>query len=314
MDSSSVSNSFLKPPILDGANYALWKHRMRYTIKAMDVRAWQSILTGWTPPTTQDDDGDYIIKREENWTTEDTLSSSYNAKALNAILATVDMRMYGIISDCTIAKDAWDALQEHCEGTDSKLREIATEAHALGGPIASEAMVNKVLRSLPKRFNGKIWALEEVKDTSKMKMTELISILQVFEMNNSDQEKDKGKLIAFQASKPSYEEYVQFHQEPLRITGPEQSPKKPTDISKPRMMVDEKKKFVSKKLDKVQCHACQGFGHYANEYANTLRKGMNTSLSDEESEEEEHEDEESHTALSALLESKKKFQVRRKCL
>ncbi|XP_073131742.1 uncharacterized protein [Henckelia pumila] len=222
MDSSSVSNSFLKHPILDGANYALWKHRMRYTIKAMDVRAWQSILTGWTPPTTQDDDGDYIIKKEENWTAEETQSSSYNAKALNAILATVDMKMYGIISDCTIAKDIWDALQEHYEGTDSvrrtrlrflnakferirmdenetiaeydkKLREIATEAHALRGPIASEAMVNKVLRSLPKRFNGKIWALEEVKDTSKMKMTELISILQVFEMNNTEQEKDKGK-------------------------------------------------------------------------------------------------------------------------
>ncbi|XP_073138586.1 uncharacterized protein [Henckelia pumila] len=264
------------------------------------------------------------------------------------------MRMFGLIADCTIAKDAWDALQEYCEGTESvrrtilrflntkfenlrmdenetiadydkRLREIATEAFALGGPIASENMVNKVLWSLPKRFNGKIWALEEVKDTSKMKLIELISILQVFEMNFISQEKDKRKSIVLQASKPSYDEYVQFHQEvlqsdleddsislitnkfndylnkiretkkidqklkapmfpnkPLRITGPEQTPKKFPDPQKPRLMLEGKKKPTSKNIDTLQCHSCQGFGHYANECANTLRKGMNTSLSDEE--------------------------------
>ncbi|XP_073122032.1 uncharacterized protein [Henckelia pumila] len=264
------------------------------------------------------------------------------------------MRMFGLIADCTVAKDAWEALQEHCEETDSvrrtrlrflntkfenlrmdenetiadydkRIRKITTEAFALREPITSENMVNKVLRSLPKRFNGKIWALEEVKDNSNMKMTELISILQVFEMNFTAQEKDKGKSIALQESKPSYEEYVQFHQEvlqsnleddlislitkkfndylkkmketkksdqklkatmfpnkPLRITGPKQSPRKPTDTPKPRLMLEGKKK-----------------------------KGMNTSLSDEESDEDEElEDEEDHTALSALLEIKKKFQVK----
>ncbi|XP_073134535.1 uncharacterized protein [Henckelia pumila] len=289
--------------------------------------------------------------------------------------------MFGLIAECTVAKDAWKALQEHCEGTDSvritrlgllntkfenirmdenetiadydkRLREIATEAHALGGPISNDSMVNKVLRSWPKRFNEKIWALEEVKDTSKMKMTELISILQVFEMNLTTQKNDKGKSIELQASKTSYEEYVQFHQEVhqsdlkddsislmtrkfndylkkmketrktdqklkdpmfpskhLRITGPEQSPRKPTDTPKLRLMLEGKKKSVPKNLDTVQCHACQDYEHYANECANTLRKCMNTSLSDEESDEEEQEDEESHTALSALLEIKKKFQV-----
>ncbi|XP_073159013.1 uncharacterized protein [Henckelia pumila] len=74
-------------------------------------------------------------------------------------------------------------------------------------------------------------------------------------------------------------------------------------------MLEWKKKPVSKKLDTVQYHACQGFGLYANECANTLRKGINTSLSDESEEDEEHEDEESHTTLKALLESKKYFQV-----
>ncbi|XP_073133680.1 uncharacterized protein [Henckelia pumila] len=195
----------------------------------MDVHAWQSILNGCTPLKILDSEGEYIIKLESTWTTDEAQSSSYNAKAINAIFSTVDMRMFGLIADCTTAKDAWDALQEHCEGTESvrrtrlrllntkfenlrmnedetivdydkRLREIATEAFDLGGPIANENLVKKVLRSLPERFNGKIWALEEVKDTSKMKLTELISIIQLFEMNSTTQKKDKGKSIAFQVS------------------------------------------------------------------------------------------------------------------
>ncbi|XP_073152288.1 uncharacterized protein [Henckelia pumila] len=229
MDSSTTANSFLKPLVLDDMNYALWKTRIRFTIKTMDECAWQSIITGWTVPKFVDKDGDYIIKSKTTWTTEEAQISSFNAKAINAIFSSMDMRMFGLIADCVAAKDTWDTLQEHCEGSknvkrtrtrllnskfekllmnkdetiseyDLRLRELVTEAFTLGEPIANEILVNKVLLSLPKRFNGKIWALEEAKDTSKMKLTELISTLQVFEMNTMAQKKDNGKFIAFQAS------------------------------------------------------------------------------------------------------------------
>ncbi|XP_073138376.1 uncharacterized protein [Henckelia pumila] len=95
---------------------------------------------------------------------------------------------------------------------DQHLGELATEAFIFGKMIANERFVNKVIRSLPEIFNGKIWALEEVKDTSKMKLTELISILQVFEMNSMAQKKDKGKSIAFQFSNDTYKDFVQFGQ------------------------------------------------------------------------------------------------------
>ncbi|XP_073138460.1 uncharacterized protein [Henckelia pumila] len=75
---------------------------------------------------------------------------------------------------------------------DQRLRELATEVFTLGEPIVNERLVNKVHRSFPERFNGKIWALEEVKDSSKIKLIELITILQVFEMNSMTQKKDKG--------------------------------------------------------------------------------------------------------------------------
>ncbi|XP_073120188.1 uncharacterized protein [Henckelia pumila] len=119
MDSSNTANSFLKPPVLDGTKYPLWKTRMRLTIIAMDERAWQSILTGWTAPKIVDKEGGYIIKPETTWTTEVTQLSSFNAKANNAIFSNVDMRMFGLITDCVVAKIAWDTLQEHCEGSES---------------------------------------------------------------------------------------------------------------------------------------------------------------------------------------------------
>ncbi|XP_073126817.1 uncharacterized protein [Henckelia pumila] len=241
MDSAS-SNSLFKPPVLDGSNYAMWKSRIRYTIKALDERTWQSILNGWTPPKTLGPEGDYILKPETTWSTEEISISSYNAKALNAIFSIVDMRMYGIIADCTVAKNAWEALQEHCEGSksvkrtkitllnskfenlimdetetiaeyDHRLRQFATEAYYLGASIANEALMNKVLRSLAEKFNGKIWALKEVKDTSKMKLTDLISTLKIFELNSSTQKKDKGKSIALQVSNESYDDAVNLTQE-----------------------------------------------------------------------------------------------------
>ncbi|XP_073121637.1 uncharacterized protein [Henckelia pumila] len=189
----------------------------------MDEHAWQSILTGWTAPKIVDKDGDYIINSETTWTTEEAQILSFNAKTINAIFFfSVDMRMFSLITDCVTAKDAWHTLQENYEGSESvkrtrmrllnskfenirmskdetifeydqRLRELVTEAFNLEELISNERLVNKVLRSLPERFNGKIWALEEFKDTSKMNLTELMSIIQVFEMNITAQKKDKGK-------------------------------------------------------------------------------------------------------------------------
>ncbi|KAL8516899.1 hypothetical protein ACS0TY_015231 [Phlomoides rotata] len=55
----------LKPPVLDGINYAYWKLKMCMYIKSIDERAWKSILVGWEPPrTSADEDNEVTIKRE----------------------------------------------------------------------------------------------------------------------------------------------------------------------------------------------------------------------------------------------------------
>ncbi|XP_073019421.1 uncharacterized protein [Primulina eburnea] len=147
-------NIVFRPPVLDGSNYALWKVKMRVFIKSIEERAWQRVLDGWSPPKIEDADGDTRLKPEK----------------------------------------AWDILQKHCEGSesvrktrlrmvaskfeslrienkesileyDSRLRQLSNEAHSLGDPMSNERMVNKVQRSLSERFNVKVCAIEESKDT-----------------------------------------------------------------------------------------------------------------------------------------------------
>ncbi|XP_073290498.1 uncharacterized protein [Primulina huaijiensis] len=373
---TSLANAALRPPVLDRTNYSLWKVKMRYYIKSLDERAWQRVINGWTSPSMTDQDGDSLIKPETDWTADEVQSSNYNSKALNAIFTSVDTNMFNLITNCTSAKSAWDTLQRHCEGSESvrrtrlrmlsskfeimrmeesenileydrRLREIANEAFSLGDPIFNERLVSKVLRSLPERFNIKICAIDEAKDTTQMALEDLISSLRTFEMNLDMQKKDKGKTIAFQASNNNYNDLIQISQEVNESDLCEDSisfitkkfgdylkrirdkkndvqpskfpslltPKRPQRLpgkqhSQPRN--EGREKSDSKKYDSVQCRECKGFGHYANECANRLRKkkGYNVSLSDEESDvDEKYADDDNQTSLTALLTEKHWLQV-----
>ena len=58
---------------------------MKAFIRAMDVRAWRLILTGWTPPLVTDSEGKKVLKPEIDWSTKDNRLENYNNRALHAI-------------------------------------------------------------------------------------------------------------------------------------------------------------------------------------------------------------------------------------
>ncbi|XP_073030652.1 uncharacterized protein [Primulina eburnea] len=308
---------------------------MRVFIKSIDERAWQRVLDGWSPPKLEDADGDTRLKPESTWTVDEVQTSNFNSKALNAIFSSVDTGMFNLITTCVCAKDAWEILQKHCEGS-------------ARDPIPNERLVNKVLRSLPERFNVKVCAIEESKDTSTINLDELMSSLRTFEMNLDLQRKDKGKTIAFEASTESYDEILQISKEVDKSDLGEESislfTKKFGDYLK---TMREKKKIGQKSelpnnstfakaqkftpmkgqfrpktevqiqsnvrnLDSVQCRECSGYGHYANECANRLRKnkGMTVTLSDEKSDDDQGLSEsENHTSLSSVIKEKRSMQI-----
>ncbi|XP_073270391.1 uncharacterized protein [Primulina huaijiensis] len=322
---------------------------------------------GWTPPRRVEEDGDSLIKLESDWTADEVQVSNYNSKALNVIFSSVDLNMFSLITNCISAKDVREILQKHCEGSESVrrtnlrmltskfenlrmeetesiinydiwLREIANEAFSLSNPISNERLVSKVLRSLPERFNIKICAIDESKDTTLIALEDLISSFRTFEMNMEIQKNDKGNTIEFQVSNDSYNDLLQLSQEvndsdlcedsvsyitkkfgdylkrigdKKKIEQPSRFPSLPAPERPQKLPVQQhfrprnegKGQFNLKKYDSVQCRECNGFGHYANECANILRKNKcyNVSPSDEESDEEDKSNEkDNHTSLNAL--------------
>ncbi|XP_073120958.1 uncharacterized protein [Henckelia pumila] len=205
------SGTAQRPPILDGSNYSIWKVRMRVYIKSIDEKAWQRVLQGWNPPRRTDGEGDFLLKPETEWNADETAASNMNNKALNAIFTSLDSNMFSLVTNCVCAKQAWEKLQMHCEGSDSvrrtkrrilttqfenlrmeesetiddyerRLRKIENEAIDLGDAISNEHLVSKVLRSLSERFQMKICVIDESKDTSILGFDELMSSLRTYEL------------------------------------------------------------------------------------------------------------------------------------
>ena len=124
-----------------------------------------------------------------------------------------------MIKQCNVAKDAWDILKTTHERTikirsskiqllttkfeslnmkeDETIRDyymnvldIANSFDSLSEKLSNEKLIRKILKSLPKRFDIKVTAIEEAQDTASMKVEELIESLQNIEiMNNNRKEK-----------------------------------------------------------------------------------------------------------------------------
>jgi hypothetical protein len=129
----------------------------------------------------------------------------------------------------------------------------------LGEEIEESVIVQKVLRSLPMRFNPKISTLEERSDLNSISMDELHGIFTAYEMR-TEQENPDVKEAAFKASKRSKKKKKE--QEEYSSNN---------DVSED----DEEVANFVKRLNKgtngryrgklpLICFNCDGIGHFAN--------------------------------------------------
>jgi hypothetical protein len=133
------------------------------------------------------------------------------------------------VMHCASAKEIWDKLKNVYEG-DTKVKsaklqsyrsqfeslkmeesediatyflridEVVNTMRGLGEAINNNIIVQKVLRSLPARFDSKISALEERIDLDTLEMDELHGILTAYEMRTSGENSFK-KEVAFKVAK-----------------------------------------------------------------------------------------------------------------
>jgi hypothetical protein len=186
-------------PQFDGQKYAFWSIRMKTYIQAQGFQVWKSIVDGYKAPVVPPTN-DKVVKLGEN-----------NSKATNALLNGLSDTVFTKVPHCKSAKDIRDKLRNIYEG-DTKVKEAKLQTYrgqfkqlkmkededissyflrvdetvnaivGLGEEIEESVIVQKILRSLPMRFNPKISTLEEISDLDSISMDELHGIFTAYEM------------------------------------------------------------------------------------------------------------------------------------
>jgi len=183
--------------------------------------------------------------------------------------------------------------------------DIAIAFDSLREKISEEKLVIKILRYLPKRFDVKVTAIEEVHDISSMKVDELIGSLQNFELVVDNRTKKKGKSIAFISftendvvlgdcvgDEDLSENLVLLGKQFNRIMKHVNRRPRPNgqNISFNNDQHTRNEKYVrpgekSNQYKGVQCHECEGYGHVRIEsdtFLKKQKKSLTVSWSDDE--------------------------------
>ncbi|XP_057452470.1 uncharacterized protein LOC130744299 [Lotus japonicus] len=339
MNNSKEGGSINRPPILDETNYDYWKACMVAFLKSIDSKTWKAIVKGWKHPVKADKEGTSTteLKPEEEWNKEEDGEALGNSKARNAICYGVDKNMFRLINTCIVAKDAWEILKVAHEGTSRvrmsrlqllttqfenlrmkedetisdfhlRVRDLANASFALGEQMSEEKLARKILRSLPKKYDMKVTAIEEAQDISSIKVDELIGSLQTFEMSINERSDKKNKSIAFvsntedddQSEKDVDENIAEaiallgkkFNKVMRKFDRRSKSNTSDKRFDTAKNSVNSRRGKEEDKTSKgkgIQCHEC-GFGHIKAECSTYLKKqskGMVATWSDDDSEEED---------------------------
>jgi hypothetical protein len=196
--SSHEGNSTNKAPVFKATNFAFWKVRMRTYIMALGADVWDVVDIGYVNPV--------VLANKD-----DKLEFIFNAKAMNAILSGLAEEEFVKVMHLGTTKEMWDKLINNYEGNekvkDAKLQtyriqfeqlkmkedetigkyflrieEMVNAMKALGETIGEPSLVQKILRSLPDRFNSKVSAIEELNDIKTLQFDQLLGTLTAYEM------------------------------------------------------------------------------------------------------------------------------------
>jgi hypothetical protein len=178
---------------------------MRTKIMALGLDVWDVVETGYTK---------LIVLASK----DDKLEFSFNEKAMNALLSGIAKNEFAKVMHIDSSKEMWDKLISSYEGNekvkDAKLQtyrlkfeqlmmnedetvskyflrveELVNVMKGLGDKIEDVFLVQKILRSLPNRFNPRVSAIEELNDLKLFSIDQLLGTITAYEMRIS---KDKS--------------------------------------------------------------------------------------------------------------------------
>ncbi|CAL9078763.1 unnamed protein product [Musa textilis] len=174
---------------------------MRVFLLSLDLDLWNIVENDFQTP-----------KPRSEWNELKKKSFSLNAKAMNVLFCALNKTKFNCISTCKTTFNIWRTLKITYEGTsrvkNSKINllmydfeffqmapsetignmythftDVVNSLKSLAKCFSNVEIVNKILRSLPKRWDPKVIAIQEAKDLNDLPIEELIDSLITYEIS-----------------------------------------------------------------------------------------------------------------------------------
>ena len=193
------ANFMIAPPVFSGEHYEIWSLKMKTYLEVSGL--WEFVNT-----EGQSLQADPTVAQIRTFNEEIKM----RAKAKACIHSTVSNVVFTRIINCETAKEAWDTLQVSFQGNEQtrqmqvlnprrefemlrmkqnetikeyfdRILMVVNKIRLLQEGLSDKRVVEKVLVSLPERFEAKISSLEDSRDLSQITITELMNTLQTQE-------------------------------------------------------------------------------------------------------------------------------------
>ncbi|KAK2990949.1 hypothetical protein RJ640_013976 [Escallonia rubra] len=185
----------------DGENYDFWFVKMKTIFKSLGL--WESVVEGFTEPNTTEGMTENQKKKLDEKRQKD-------ASALSLIQKNVTDPIFPRIMRVESAKEAWETLRNEFQSDDkvraiklqslrkdlenmkmkedetlkdysSRFLELINQMKTHGEDISNQRIVEKILISLPEKFDPIVAVIEETKDLSTLSVQEVMASLKSYE-------------------------------------------------------------------------------------------------------------------------------------
>ncbi|KAG8488945.1 hypothetical protein CXB51_017000 [Gossypium anomalum] len=188
--------SFSPPPplVFAGENYNIWAMKMKTYQQAHDL--WNVVLNDIKPPPLRANQTIAQIKQHSEDTTK-------KYKAMSCLQSGVSDVIFTRIMACDTPKDFENLRMKDSETIKQyadRIMATVNNIKLLGDEFSDQRVVEKVITTLPEKYESKISSLKDSRDLSAILLTELINALYAQEQRRANRMEDHSE-GAFQKEK-----------------------------------------------------------------------------------------------------------------
>ncbi|CAA7014800.1 unnamed protein product [Microthlaspi erraticum] len=294
-------------PIFNGEKYDFWSIKMATILRTRKL--WSVVVEGVPPEPVQGEETPASQRAKtlrEEAVTNDTL-------ALQILQTAVTDQIFSRIAAASTSKKAWDALKDEYEGSPQvrlvKLQSLRREYENLkmydgddiktftdklvvlenqltyhGEKKSSSQLIQKILISLPAKFDSIVSVLEQTRDLDSLTMSELIGILKAQEARVAAREESTNEGAFYVRSKGRESGFKKDNTNSRVNQG-----KKWCEFCKRGNHTEEECRSKPKKNDQsknqksnVECYKCGRIGHYAHKCRSKNKERAHVSIEEED--------------------------------